>query len=649
MMLNEKSDFIPNHAPSAIYESSDAAILCAAFAELEARELALLKAESAPAAPEYPARISRRAAARKLRRACTRTLPRAARFAACIIGVIAIGMGTALAASSAAREWAVKILRTEYRDAETPDDALLGFEGFYTPIQQGFRSGAAMGGDAYLLESSTDVIRRASDNQTFVFAEREQRSQTLYRPLELCALGDTLYMYCEDAGVYDDESGERLNPRVGRICAVRLGEGAYTLAEAMAFDLDALLGGGLRANLGGLTAAGGKLYMIAGAQGDGSSQPSRLICWDPRDSSSFLLPDMPENPAPPLFYARELFAGPEGALYLSDEICGEDGAFDGVRIYRLEPDGRFAPALEIPNDGGYACGFAYSPGKDSLIYLQNGAIWAAPGMDVSKAWRAGVTPLSNGAGLCPDANRYLLIGERDAELFDLSAPPEALKILRFGGYGSGGKEVNAEFMRAYPDVALESVDDDRFHGDSRALAKHGIAGVDLWRIDAERLQYFLEAGRFAPIESETLENFFDRLYPELREQLSRDGRPVAIPASLSIATDLSYDARLLEQLGHEFSDMDSWPKLLNLLAELSHSARASSFPVFGYDSEDPAQEFSRLLFVRMLSARRDRRSTSATRALLRSRACSRRSTSTPSPTATSTAIPSHGRTGSRIR
>ena len=117
-MVNEFCK-IPNHSRAAISEGCDAAILRAAFLQLEEEEIMKYRSEFNRAGHEDPKQLEfarslrRRAHRRAARQAAVHILPRAAQVVACLIAVLAVGMGVALAASPAARSWAAGVLHAE--------------------------------------------------------------------------------------------------------------------------------------------------------------------------------------------------------------------------------------------------------------------------------------------------------------------------------------------------------------------------------------------------------------------------------------------------------------------------------------------------------------------------------------------------------
>ena len=111
----KQNTFIPDHSPRALDEAYQAALLSLAFQQIEQEELNMIhkQIQAAPHEPQtlqFEKKLGRRLRGERTRSALTHSLPRLMRLVACIVTVLAIGTGMALALSQEARSWAAGVL-----------------------------------------------------------------------------------------------------------------------------------------------------------------------------------------------------------------------------------------------------------------------------------------------------------------------------------------------------------------------------------------------------------------------------------------------------------------------------------------------------------------------------------------------------------
>lgn len=160
--MSERNQFIPDHSLSAICESYDAALIRAGFYRLEAREMAQFKQEMhltpdlESQQNEFTRRLRRSVRAHGARELLSHCLPRAAQLAACLIAIIAIGAGVAIAASESARTWAAGVLL----GSEKVKDETEFSWGWEDDPLTGFAAGASIGDTAWLMDANNHILRR---------------------------------------------------------------------------------------------------------------------------------------------------------------------------------------------------------------------------------------------------------------------------------------------------------------------------------------------------------------------------------------------------------------------------------------------------------------------------------------------------------
>ena len=111
----KQSSFIPDHSLEALEEAYQAALLSLAFQQIEQEEWTMMREQNHDTSLGFQNHRFGRRLGRRLRRARAKSflryrLPRAAQAAACLIAVLSIGAGVALAASREVRSWAAGVL-----------------------------------------------------------------------------------------------------------------------------------------------------------------------------------------------------------------------------------------------------------------------------------------------------------------------------------------------------------------------------------------------------------------------------------------------------------------------------------------------------------------------------------------------------------
>ena len=606
---------IPDHSPAAILEAYDAALIRAAFAKMEAKEMKQYREEIKSTAVPRPKRsdtirsLRRRVRARKAHELLTHHLPRAAQLAACLIGILAIGTGVAFAASSAARQWAAGVLvGSEPVIDET--DGFWGWETYY----DGFVDGVSVGDAVYLLDQNNQTIRRLESTDAEPQLYQPETPYDL-RAMALVESGGEVYMLCEDEEDYDRDTMQLRSGQKVHLYRLRFGDDArYGMEQVFEADTEALLGfeGNHTARFDSEAAsAGGRLYFLASAQvddpienafGDEIYQSFAIVC-DPESGEPRVLP-LPDGVSDTFFSRLYLYSGPENRLYVAHEIGVDD--INVLSIYRLEDGEVFVKTGEYPGMFG-AFGFVYRFDNDSVYYTMNGSIYAAPGGDFANAQRVGITPEENGRGLIVGENGYMLVNEDHAKVFDLSADLSGTVELVINGNGGYSPSIGEALNAENPNVTVRMDERRDYNADYSSILDDVPDGVDIWTLDSVSLPYFRDAGYCAPLESEILSEIVDKLWPG-SENIFRnaDGELIAIPSFYCVYPDYEFNIELLAELGIPREELpDTWPEFLKLLARLSRDPNAQKYYTF-MDSPigdgNPAVYFARRLYIHMLDS-----------------------------------------------
>lgn len=585
---------IPDHSFSAIAEGYDAALIRAGFRMLEERELRQFRQEtrSEPACARFTRNLRRRMRTRRVRTFLTQHLPRAAQLAACLIGILAIGTGVAIAASSSAREWAAGVL---VGSAQSIPDDLPGLEEWIDADPQGFRSGARSGDFVYLLDFCSDTIRRVdgtnSGQATFTRADAEDGAPTM---LFLAASQGEIYAVC-GKDYHLPEGAFAPCPGTCMICKVEFHGDGFRLTSLWESTINALYdlpeGANAIVDIHSCAERDGTIYFMIDYRDGAQLAHHKLLSYEIATGTAQQWP-VPGNSASG-WDSVYLFSGPNDRIYLTRE--SQTDSFDGTRIFRLEADGSFSPAGEIAAPGcKYPFGFAYCFEDDGVYYARDGLIYCAPEGDFTRARQAGVTMEETGEGIMLDANSYMLVNSDHAQVYDLHADDSENVILTVGGDGDTDSVDMQALNQKYPNVIVQS--EVQFDVDPASLVQLPAGAADIWCLSDEAFSAFRASGRCLPFESSALSEIAKEFYPHMRELITSGGQLIAIPRCGIVNLNFSYDAALLAELGCAPEQLKTWPGILRLLAAVAEDPRAQDFCI---SRDNSAAGFAQSLFCTM--------------------------------------------------
>lgn len=564
---------IPDHDREAVSEALEAALYCAAFQRLEEREMKRMISELRQSGeyPEAAERVRRRLNRRRGRATLRRALPRLAQAAAVVIAVVSIGTGIALAASPAARQWAAGALVSRVTD---PD-------GFFGEIHSRLTDGVALGGQLAVAEDGNAIsVYGGTDAEPVTYTWEDAGNRAVEA---LASDGEGLWAlyfgYEGDRQFSFDQDRAPNSCGVGRVL---FGEdGSFAVKESAEWPVTAVLdpeGRPLESwGVEGCALQGGGLYFAArynvrdaAAGFSFAPQHVRLLRWDV-ESGELAEIDLSGIA---FDWDAELFGGERG-VFLAAAV---DGAA-AVRVYRVEGEA-LALTCEIPYSGAERPhSFALRASDDALLYVLDGGVWMAPGMEPSKAVRAAVCGEVSGRGLLLDEATYAVVGGESVKVFDLSAPVGEVDALVVEG-DSVNPAVNEAFLAAHPGVAVTGDSGYTLEelGSYADLLLAGKASGDVVTLDQESFDVVRDAGLIAPLTDPALVAEWETLPEGLRETLSFDGLPVALPADVFTYPDVMFMTQNWDAVRGSFGDYPAtWAEYIRWLAEFSHSGAAGEY------------------------------------------------------------------------
>lgn len=574
--MSRQDAFIPEHDRASVSEALEAALYCAAFQRMEEMEMKRMvtdirkNTEHPMASPGIRRKVNRR------RRwlAFRRTVPKAAQIAAAFIAVLSISAGIALAASPAARQWAAGVLYSRVEDQE-------GFS--FGEWRAYLTDGVVMDGKLIVVEDNESVsVYEGTNVEPTVYKWRDAGERSINA---VAAGSDAIYV------IYADGHGNSSSSFNLDYVPLAYGLGRVTLDEGGTFDVAALAEvpaaaildpEGRKLNSYGIqdtVLTGGKLYFTAEyaveeeAEGFGYAPANvRLFCWDLADGalSEFDLTDVPTDWSP------ELFGGEDGAY-----LAAYDDRAASVRIYRVEGSA-LNRLCEIAYSGAMRpSSFALRERDDALLYVLDGSVWMAQGMNADAAKRIAVCGELSGQALLLDDATYAVLHGDSVKVFDLTTPTAEVDELIVDGDG-WNDYANQTFIAEHPDVAIVSDPGNHTEDIGRYSERmlEGKTAGDVVALEQDGFERVRDAGLIAPLTDPELRAEWEKLPEGLQAFLSVNGQPAAIPLGVCAYPDVSFPTENWNDIRGSFEDIpDTWLDYIRWLGEYSHSEAARDYVI----------------------------------------------------------------------
>ncbi len=252
-----------------------------------------------------------------------------------------------------------------------------------------------------------------------------------------------------------------------------------------------------------------------------------------------------------------------------------------------DPDSESMEELARYNsESGSLSSVCYSAETDTLYFVRNGEIYAAPGRDFSAAQAVNDCPVSGGslfADMTEDG-RILIWSYNSAFLRNTDPALRSAISLRIRPYAWTQALDNAiyHFANEHADIALIRED----YGDESTLlqsmmSRDGSVDVYLISLDSSAFGAIMDRGFTMDLSQDAkLTEAVERMYPFVKATLTRDGKLAAIPLNLSCDA-VGYDAEAFEKLGFTQEDLPkTWDGYLDFLAELPTRLEGTKFRAF---------------------------------------------------------------------
>lgn len=580
--MSRQDAFIPEHDRASVSEALEAALYCAAFQRMEEMEMKRMvtdirkNAEHPMASPGVRRKVNRR----RRWSAFHRTVPKAAQIAAAFIAVLSISASIALAASPAARRWAAGALYSRVEDQQ-------GFS--FGEWRAYLTDGAVMDGKLIAVEDNESIsVYEGTNVEPTVYKWRDAGERSINA---VVAGSDGIYV------IYADGHGNSSSSFNLDYVPLAYGLGCVTLDDDGTFDVTALAEApataildseGRKLNSYGIqdtVLTGGKLYFTAEyaveseLEGFGyAPQHVRLFSWDLTEAapSEFDLEGIPVDWSP------ELFGGGDGAY-----LAAYDDRAAAARVYRAE-DSALKPLCEISYSGAMRPNsFALREVDDALLYVLDGSVWMAQGMNADAAMRIAVCGELSGQGLMLDDATYAVLHGDSVNVFDLTSTPKEVDELVVDG-DSWNNIANQTFIAEHPDVAIVSDPGNHTEDIGRYSERmlEGKTAGDVVALEHDGFEQVRDAGLIAPLTDPELRAEWEKLPEGLQTFLSTNGQPAAIPLDINAYPDVAFLTENWDNIRGSFEDCpDTWLDYIRWLGEYSHSEAAGDY-VIEFDALD---------------------------------------------------------------
>lgn len=291
--------------------------------------------------------------------------------------------------------------------------------------------------------------------------------------------------------------------------------------------------------------------------GDGSDSEYLVqisdVCW----AGGYAMLSVYDPSDRPAVYQLDVESGEGEYIDGPEEISGIAPYEDGkllIRSYQYEErcvefwiydpeEESLEPACEPielgEEDRNSFSGMAYSRESGRLFYLDDGYVKAMDGFDYATAEPvAELSTAGDGgrSGLLLPGDRFVYCSYDGVFVrqTDPGALPETRLVVRNGGYSEATTDAYYAFGSAHPDVAVVLNGD---YQEDDALIESMMNrddSTDVYILQMSRLAFdaLYNRGFMAELDSEEIAEAVGRMYPPIRDALTRDGEVVAVPVSV---------------------------------------------------------------------------------------------------------------------
>lgn len=283
-------------------------------------------------------------------------------------------------------------------------------------------------------------------------------------------------------------------------------------------------------------------------------------------------------------HMNDLTAGPEGKLLIGRVIYGENQQII-IDLYDIEEDESETLARIDLTDSSYN-GFAWNAESNTLYYISNGEIYAAPERDIEKAQAVNECSI-NASGMFSQMTEdgYMFVYGYDGAVLRNTDPAARGSVtirMRPFIWTSGADASYYAFTESHGDIGVIRED----YGDESTLLQ-GMMNkddrVDLYTLSSNSSTFsaLYDRGFLGDLSgSATLNAAVDQMYPFLKEVVTKDGQLVAFPLQMN-GNSFGYNSEAWEKMGLTQDDLPrTWDELLDLIEKLPDMLDGTEYRAF---------------------------------------------------------------------
>lgn len=275
---------------------------------------------------------------------------------------------------------------------------------------------------------------------------------------------------------------------------------------------------------------------------------------------------------------QDVDLGPSVSFYL---YTPEDGALAQATVISMD---QVDMTFSTP---------AYDSETDTIYYIIDDTLYAMTGFD-----QGTITALPDYQGECfsmqngqafVSGDGYYVVSD-GTTICAASLNPDAVEKpvqSELTIYSRGEEEVVYNTINAYGrNNGGATVQDITERPEGSSISADIIAqsgAIDLYIVKTNKAEYaaLVNRGYLLPIESDKIQSFVDRMYPQMRDEITRDGQALALPVNFETGC-VSYNPAVFAALGLREDDVpETWMEFLTLLQRMPELVADTDYAVFG--------------------------------------------------------------------
>lgn len=251
--------------------------------------------------------------------------------------------------------------------------------------------------------------------------------------------------------------------------------------------------------------------------------------------------------------------------------------------------------MQLPQ-GNYS-GFAYGLNENALYYNAKGKIYRQEekGDSLHVGYIGGSGFYSSDKAFVTDEKHYIIYNDESGMIIK-NADPQYMSgktlVLDIDSYTTPA--VNEAFRQKYPDMPLifngESGGGYHSAQDIAVAIQTGDSGVDIFSVGGGSIKTLIEKDYAGLIESETIFQNINRMYPYIKETLVKTGGVYAVPYRIYMDPTNSYSPQYFKEVGLSEEDLPkTYIEYLEFIKRWYNELAAQN-PEYGLFSSPPSKD-----------------------------------------------------------